>query len=55
VLRVPERGLKVSLRGPQLLSALALVDPLLTLSLPARLTAETGLDALTQVIEPYLS
>lgn len=46
---------KVSLRSPHLLPRLALVDPELTHSLPAEITAATGLDALTQLIEPYLS
>lgn len=53
VLRVPERGVKVSLRSPYLLSRLALVDPELTLDMPAALTASTGLDALSQLIEAY--
>jgi alcohol dehydrogenase class IV len=55
VLAVKEKGLKVSLRSPNLLPAVALVDPELTCSLPKEITAFTGLDALTQVIEPYLS
>ena len=55
VLGVPERGRKVSLRDARLLPRLALVDPLLTHGLPAGPTLATGLDAITQVIEPYLS
>lgn len=51
---VPHR-VKVSLRSPRMLPQLALVDPELTLGLPPELTAATGLDALTQLIEPYLS
>lgn len=46
---------KVSLRSPHLLPRLALVDPELTYDLPPALTATTGLDALTQLIEPYTS
>ena len=38
-----------------MLPTIAIVDPELTYSLPARITAYTGLDALTQVIEPYVS
>lgn len=55
VLGVPEQKFKVSLRGSFLLPRVALVDPELTLGLPPAVTASTGLDALTQVIEPYLS
>lgn len=54
VLGSPEHGVKASLRSPGMLPAVAIVDPLLTLDLPPALTATTGLDALTQVIEPYL-
>lgn len=55
VLGVPERRVKVSLRSPYMLPRVAIVDPDLTDSLPADVTAYTGLDALTQVIEPYVS
>jgi len=55
VLASPEHGVKVSLRSPLMLPRLALVDPDLTLTLPPEVTASTGLDALTQVIEPYVS
>lgn len=47
--------LKVSLRSPLMLPAVALVDPELTLSMPPHITASTGMDALTQVIEPFVS
>ncbi|GAB3314996.1 iron-containing alcohol dehydrogenase [Geodermatophilus aquaeductus] len=55
VLASPEHGLKASIRGPHLLAAVALVDPLLTLSCPPEVTASSGLDALTQCLEPYVS
>jgi alcohol dehydrogenase class IV len=55
VLASPEHRLKVSLRSPLLLPKAALVDPELTWDLPPALTASTGLDALTQLIEPYVS
>ena len=55
VLAAPERRVKASLRSPHLLPRLAVVDPELTLDLPRALTASTGLDALTQLIEPYVS
>ncbi len=55
VLGCPDQGVKVSLRDPRMLARVALVDPELTLGLPPHLTATTGLDALTQLIEPFLS
>jgi alcohol dehydrogenase class IV len=55
VLASPEHRVKVSLRSPYLLPRLALIDPELTHSMPPSITASTGLDALTQVLEPYLS
>ncbi|MBN2547660.1 MAG: iron-containing alcohol dehydrogenase [Anaerolineales bacterium] len=54
VLGVPAQRVKVSLRSPMMLPRLALVDPELTYSLPPAVTASTGLDALTQLIEPYV-
>jgi alcohol dehydrogenase class IV len=55
VLFAPEHKMKVSLRSPLMLPRLAVVDPELTYGLPAAVTASTGLDALTQVLEPYVS
>ena len=55
VIRSPEHRIKVSLRSPDMLPDLALVDPELTLSLPPELTAATGCDALTQLIEAFVS
>lgn len=55
VLASPAHRVKVSLRSPFLLPRLAIVDPTLTLSLPPAITASTGLDALTQLIEPFVS
>jgi alcohol dehydrogenase class IV len=55
VLSSPEHGLKVSLRSPLMLAKIALVDPELTYDLPPAITARTGLDALTQLIEPFVS
>jgi alcohol dehydrogenase class IV len=55
VLLSPEHQVKVSLRSPLMLPRLAVVDPELTYGLPPAVTASTGLDALTQVIEPYVS
>jgi alcohol dehydrogenase class IV len=55
VLSSREHRFKASLRSPYLLPRLAVVDPELTLDLPPAVTASTGLDALTQLIEPYVS
>ena len=55
VLDSPEHQVKVSMRSPYMLPAYAVVDPELTYCLPSALTASTGLDALTQVIEPFVS
>lgn len=54
VLSSPEHRLKVSLRSPMMLPRIALVDPELSYDLPPGITASTGLDALTQLIEPYV-
>ncbi|WP_020409600.1 iron-containing alcohol dehydrogenase [Hahella ganghwensis] len=55
VLDSPEHKVKVSMRSPYMLPAVAIVDPEQTWSMPPHLTASTGLDALTQVIEPLIS
>jgi alcohol dehydrogenase class IV len=55
VLASPEHRVKASLRSPLMLPRLAVVDPELTYALPPAVTAATGLDALTQLIEPYIS
>jgi alcohol dehydrogenase class IV len=54
VLASPQHRVKASLRGSSMLPRLAVVDPELTLGLPRSVTASTGLDALTQLIEPYV-
>jgi len=54
VLAVPEKRIKVSLRSPYMLPKIAVVDPELTYSLPPSITASTGMDALTQLIEPFV-
>ncbi len=55
VLGSVEHGVKASLRSPLMLPRVAVVDPELTYGLPPAMTASTGLDALTQLIEPYVS
>jgi alcohol dehydrogenase class IV len=54
VLTAPQHGVKVSLRSNHMLPSLALIDPRLTWAAPPAVTASTGLDALTQVLEPYV-
>ncbi len=55
VLLVPEQKVKVSMRSPLMLPTVALVDPLSTHPMSPSLTASTGLDALTQLIEAFVS
>jgi alcohol dehydrogenase class IV len=55
VLASRKHKVKASLRSPYLLPRIAVVDPELTYDLPSGLTAFTGFDALTQLIEPFLS
>ena len=55
VLGSPEHRVKVSMRSPYMLPDLALVDPELTYSMPPGLTAVTGLDAFTQLLEAFVS
>ena len=54
VLMAAGKQVKVSLRSPMMLPRIALIDPKLTYDLPKAVTASTGLDALTQLIEPYV-
>ena len=55
VLRSPEHGIKVSMRSPAMLPDLAVIDPELALSAPPEVTASTGMDALTQLLEAFVS
>ncbi|MCG6926809.1 MAG: iron-containing alcohol dehydrogenase [Acidobacteria bacterium] len=55
VLASPEHRVKVSLRSVLMLPRVALLDPALTRTVPPDVTASTGLDALTQVLEPFVS
>jgi len=55
VLASPAHRLKASLRSPLMIPRVALVDPQLTVSCPPPVTAASGLDALTQCLEPFVS
>ncbi len=55
VIGVPAAGRKVSLRDDRMIARLAVIDPALAEGAPRGVTLASGLDALTQVIEPYLS
>ena len=55
VLASTEHSVKASLRSDFMYPRLAVVDPELTLTLSPAVTASTGLDALTQLVEPFVS
>jgi alcohol dehydrogenase class IV len=55
VLASPAHRVKASLRSPLMIPRVALVDPELTVSCPPAVTAASGLDALTQCLEPFVS
>lgn len=55
VIASPEHHVKVSMRSPLMIPTVAIVDPELTYSMPPSVTASTGMDALTQVIEGFVS
>jgi len=55
VILSPEHQVKVSMRSYKMIPPVAIIDPVLTYSMPPDVTASTGMDALTQVIEGYVS
>jgi alcohol dehydrogenase class IV len=55
VLASPGHRVKASLRSRSMIPRAALVDPLLTVSCPPAVTAASGMDALTQCLEPFVS
>lgn len=54
VIKSETEKVKVSLRSPLMLPSAAVIDPQLMVDVPAAITASTGMDALTQVLEPYV-
>ncbi len=55
VISVPEHKIKVSLRDPRMIPRIAIIDAGLMQGAPRSVTLAAGLDAVTQVIEPYLT
>ena len=55
VLASPEHRVKASLRSPRMLPAAAIVDPDLLVGLPPHVVAASGLDAFSQLVEPFVS
>ncbi len=55
VLGSHEHGVKASLRSARMLPQLAVVDPALLIGAPRDVVRASGLDALSQLIEPYVS
>jgi len=50
----PDKKQKFTIVDPSLVPAVAILDPLLMKGLPAKITAETGIDALTHAVESYI-
>nr|WP_287413172.1 iron-containing alcohol dehydrogenase [Pseudodesulfovibrio sp.] len=55
VILSPQHGVKVSMRSSEMIPNIAVVDPELTKDMPPSLTAATGMDALTQLMEAFVS
>jgi alcohol dehydrogenase class IV len=55
VLRVPDHRVKRSIRSDLMVPCVAIIDPTLIASAPRSVAASSGLDALTHLIEAYLS
>ena len=54
MINMPHLGRKMDIFGPSILPRVAILDPMLTLSLPPHLTAWTGVDALSHAVEAYV-
>lgn len=53
IIAYPEKNIKVAMTSNHLLPRVAVLDPRMTLTMPARITAATGMDALTHAIEGF--
>ncbi len=54
MINIPAQGRKMDMFGSSILPKVAIADPTLTLGLPPRLTAHTGIDALSHAVEAYV-
>lgn len=55
VIAIPSKSAKISLRGKALFPDIAIIDPTLMMTAPVPVTINSGLDAITQVVESYTS
>jgi alcohol dehydrogenase class IV len=55
VVKSTEHNVKVSLRSDLMFPKIAVIDPELTLTMPPEITASTGVDALTHLLETFVS
>jgi len=55
VIKSIQHNVKVSLRSDLMFPTVAIIDPELTLTMPPEITASTGVDALTHLLETYVS
>ncbi len=55
VLLSSKHNVKISMRHPKMVPTIALIDPQLTRSMSQEITASTGLDAFTQLLEAFVS
>ncbi len=55
VVTLKDEGVKTAVSSDYIRPSLALLDPLLTVTMPAKVTADTGMDALSHAVESYLA
>lgn len=55
VISDPEKHIKVGIGSMEMMPDIALLEPGITASMPAKITADTGIDALTHAVEAYVS